>query len=1078
MSEPAENRRILRMVWLLVAVGTATITVMIMLVGRQIELLRTKRAIIQAEQAGLDTTVQEVFLHAAAARFEIIAILDENAPPGNSSAADSLAKTVDRLSVEASTSAFAPDELKRLVTLTHSLTDVQRRALLWRARYDGVWEDVRQQRTISQVRGAINTLRGAVESLEGRTRLNEAIQFKRWRAAQSDDAARLAQLILADQAAKQNLGTGDLDKDLADLASYAELLGGVELLDNLADLKDNKLIPTLDRLSRTVAILVDSTSDNGMHTMPQMLENLKTLLLGRGYGLDPAQQTIRIGAGGLYALRRDTLTLRLERDKLKSQRQTHAIEIDLAIETFMQSAKLRSDTLAAQAEHVLAASWRHMTILSIVCLAFFLGLAWLISRAIRGQIGIIEAAKAEAESGRQTAQSLLKNLSKLQKEHELILNSVGEGIHMIDCNGTIIFENPAAARLLGCNVWDLMGKPGHATIHHTRADGSNYPVTECHICNTFRTGQKSHVSDEVFWRKDGTSFPVEYTAVPVRDERGEIIGAIVVFSDITERKRLEGEQTRTYQQLEIAKKAAEAANAAKSTFLANMSHELRTPLNAVIGYSEMLEEMATDDGKTDYIPDLQKIRSAGRQLLELINSVLDLSKIEAGKMELYIEKFAIAPLLNDVVALVMPMAIKNNNKIEVTCAPELNEMSGDITKLRQTLFNLLSNAMKFTNIGAISVAARRERDNERDWILIDVKDNGIGMTPEQMGKLFQPFQQADSSTTRIYGGTGLGLTISRNFCRMMGGELTVASVHGSGTTFTVRLPMIPMPANFSSGHLRPVYSKPPSVQPISVMLKKPPTLPSLRTKILVIDDDVLIHDLIIRNLSRYGCEVHLSDSGASGLQQARELKPDIILLDVMMPEMDGWSVLKTLKSDPELKSILVIMLTMVADRQMGFALGAADYLLKPVSQAQLLNTVNKHRSHPGSVLVVDDDAALRDRLCNQHRDEGLEPLSAENGRRALEVLEHNTISLIFTELVMPEMDGMSFIKKVQSDPRWKALPIVVLTAKELKGEERELLASLAKMVIEKHSMSYADLFSFIGELVAGKPIDDGQIEIK
>ncbi len=1102
MSQPAENQRIFWMVWLLVAIGMATIVVMILLVGRQIDSRREERAKILDEQAHLYSAAQGVLRYITESRGEFLAILDENTPfANNANAADNLEKTVDRLLVEANISTLAPDVFMRLNTLTHRLIDVHLRALDWRARNDVMREDVSQQRTIGEVRAAIVALCGAVDSIQGRARLQDAMQFKRWRAARGDEAARLAQSILVEQAKMQTQGTGDFDKDLAEMASYAELLGGAENPDSLADLKDNKLKPTLNRLTRMVVILADSESDHGA-LLQQLLENLKRYLLGRGYAWDPTRQTIRMGIDGLYVLRRDTLALRLEREKLRRERQTLSPEIDSVISSFMHSTQVRSDTLAGQAEQMLTASWRRMTILGAFCLAFFLGLAWLISRAIRRQIELIEAAKEESELGRQTAISLAKNLSKLQRDHELILNSVGEGIQRVDCEGRIIFENPAAARLLGWDHYELIGRPMHDTIHHTRAGGGDYPVSECPIYATLRTGLECRLNTEIFWRKDGSSFPAEYTAVALRDERGEIIGAVVVFADITERRHAEEAQTRTNLELETAKKAAEAANAAKSTFLANMSHELRTPLNAVIGYSEMLEEMASDDGKSEYIPDLQKIRSAGKHLLELINSVLDLSKIEAGKMELYIEKFLIAPLLDDVVALVTPLTIKNNNKIVVWCAPDLKEASGDITKLRQTLFNLLSNATKFTHIGVISIAAHKEMEKEMDWMVIDVKDNGIGMTPEQMSKLFQPFQQADASTTRIYGGTGLGLTISRNFCRMMGGELTVASSHGTGTTFTIRLPMLPVPAKFSSGQLRAVYSNLSSGQlrpvysnlssgqlrpiysnlssgqlrPISTKPAAPPIIPSLRTKILVIDDDVLVHDLIVRNLSRYGCEVFLSDSGESGLQQARAIKPDLILLDVMMPEMDGWSVLKALKSDPELKSILVIMLTMVADRQMGFALGASDYLLKPVGQMQLLNAVNKHRKSPGSVLVVDNDPKLREQLCTQLRAEGLELLSAANGKQALELLNQHGVSLIFTELMMPEMDGLTFIKKVQSDARWKTLPIIVLTAKELNTEERAVLTSQVKMVIEKHSMPYADLFPFIADLVSVKPVDAGVVE--
>jgi len=425
-------------------------------------------------------------------------------------------------------------------------------------------------------------------------------------------------------------------------------------------------------------------------------------------------------------------------------------------------------------------------------------------------------------------------------------------------------------------------------------------------------------------RKDGSLVDVELLAVPVIVQ-GERVGMMGLYHDVTELLR--------------ARRDAEAANSAKSRFLANMSHELRTPLNAIIGYSEILQEEVEELGQPGLAPDLQKIRQAGKHLLALINDVLDLSKIEAGKMELYLETFEIPRMLDEVLTTVAPLVSANKNQLVVDGPSDLGAMRADLTRTRQILFNLLSNACKFTSDGTITV-----RTSSSDThVTFAVEDTGIGMTEEQQARLFEAFAQADASTAKRFGGTGLGLAISQQFCKMMGGSLTVTSVPGHGTTFTVRLP-------------RHVADPTPTAAPVAARYTGSD---GAAGTLLVIDDDPNARDVLRRIFSKDGFRVEEAATGELGLAQARQLKPDAITLDVLMPGMDGWAVLAALKADPELADIPVIMLTVADQSPLGLALGAAEYLTKPIDRAQLSAVMRKHV--PPETVVEEVRTAIRTR---------------------------------------------------------------------------------------------------------------------
>ncbi|MEO0868725.1 MAG: ATP-binding protein, partial [Cyanobacteria bacterium J06642_11] len=398
---------------------------------------------------------------------------------------------------------------------------------------------------------------------------------------------------------------------------------------------------------------------------------------------------------------------------------------------------------------------------------------------------------------------------------------------------------------------------------------------------------------------------------------------------------------------------AEKANKAKSDFLANMSHELRTPLNAIIGYSELLEEDAEDLGQPEFIPELRKIQGAGKHLLELIDGVLDLSKVEAGQMGLHLETFEIKPILEAVVTTIQPVVVKNNNRLHVQCSDTIGEIYADPTKLRQSLLNLLSNANKFTHNGTITLTVQSITVEEDAWMLFQIQDTGIGMLPEQLKKVFNAFAQADSSTTRKYGGTGLGLTITQKFVQMMGGTIDVRSEMGIGTTFTLRIPKTVDESTIK--HIEfdatEVFSVDSDATPHKEIqtntLAKPADCDRAATPclgcILVIDDNLEDCEAVRRLLVHQGYFVVHSHNNEDAFSMAEQLLPDIILLDIMVSKIDGLKIIKFLKQHSKLSKTPVILHTLPAHSELDTSLGVADYIPKPVQSETLLAVIEKHR---------------------------------------------------------------------------------------------------------------------------------------
>jgi PAS domain S-box-containing protein len=766
-----------------------------------------------------------------------------------------------------------------------------------------------------------------------------------------------------------------------------------------------------------------------------------------------------------------------------------------------------------EVEHDIATATNSLWWVLVLLSAAAAGIAWLASRVLTRPLKRITHAAGHVAAGDYSislptkrrdeigvlARSFEDMLGQIIKRRDAlyeniartkaILDTAAEGIVTFDEHGVIEGFNQAAETIFGYRASEVNGQKvdllmnvpykGAETLASAGATDSVRMVKQV---------VRTH-GEVVGRRKDGSTFPMEvaFSEVPLGGRR-LVTG---IFRDITERRRAEQEIRRMNEELEsrvrvrtleleeamakleAALQGAMEATKAKDAFLASMSHELRTPLTTIIGYvQELYEDGFTD---TEELSDrLQIILGAAQHLLDLINDILDLAKIASGRMQLSLEEFELAPLLETVRGLGRTLAQRNGNELTFEVAPNLGRMRADPKRVRQVLLNLLSNACKFTDHGRVVVRAWRAPDGGGDRIVLQVQDSGMGMTPEQARRLGERFYQVDQTNTKKKGGTGLGMAITKDLCHMMGGTFEVQSELGHGSTFTVRLPVRveqPDPKKMNHGAHGEHGDKTTDeiVQSSSPVLPVSPVVHSSgRDLVLVVDDDPNVRDLLTRFLAKEGLRVYCAESSTRAVELARQLRPLAITLDVLMPELDGWTVLAALKTDPVTADIPVIMLTIEDNPARGFTLGASDYLTKPIDWPRLATVLHKYAraSGGGPVLVVEDNPENRRLVCRLLQREGRAAVEAENGRVALQRLNEGVRpALILLDLMMPEMDGFQFLEEFRKRPEYGTVPVVVVTAKELSDEDRRRLNGSVTQILGKTALSQDQLLEHLRSYV-------------
>ena len=587
--------------------------------------------------------------------------------------------------------------------------------------------------------------------------------------------------------------------------------------------------------------------------------------------------------------------------------------------------------------------------------------------------------------------------------------------------------NSAWEQTLGWTLEELYAKPFLDFVHPDDVESTMAEVVKLSQGHSTISFENRYKTADGGWRW------LNWTCGPA-SSTGKLYA---IARDVTRNKDL-------LRALVEAREAAEQANTAKSQFLANMSHELRTPLNAIIGYSEMLMEDAQEDGNQQYVQDLGRVRTAGRHLLGLINQVLDLAKVESGRVDLYFEEVSAAGLCQGVLDTLGPLLEQNGNTVEIDVGGAGTVVT-DQVRLRQIVLNVVSNATKFCTNGTIRVSASRVVGSDGPMLRIQVADEGIGMTEDQVQRIFEPFVQADPSTTRKFGGTGLGMAIARHLVHLLGGRILVKSTLGKGTTVTIYVP--PQVAEAEAPELpTPERRAPEPDGPL----------------ILVVDDDADARNVISRALEKGGYRVITADNGKDGVARARQLRPALITLDIMMPVEDGWSALEQIRADEEIGETPVMMCSVLDEHRLAFAIGADAYVTKPIQKTELLEEVQRLLpTERCDVLIVDDDPDARELLGRRVSAAGHTPCFAVNGSDALEHIERDRPHLILLDLMMPVMDGFEVLRRLRGrDDELSDVPVVVVTAREMSRSDQKAFPSV-QAVLHKGVFDPADLLAAV-----------------
>ncbi|MCK5719311.1 MAG: response regulator [Thiomargarita sp.] len=637
-------------------------------------------------------------------------------------------------------------------------------------------------------------------------------------------------------------------------------------------------------------------------------------------------------------------------------------------------------------------------------------------------------------------QTAYENIKKRELYIQHLFDNSLIGLSLWQIDGTLIKINLAYARIIGRSVDETLSFNYWKDI----VVEENLAEEQKQI-GILQVGEQYGPVEKEYCHKDGYYVPVKISATIIQEDNQKYIWSYV--ENISEQKWVITE-------LKQANQKAEEINLAKSQFLANMSHELRTPMNTIVGYAEMLEEEVKECDENNLLRDIKNIHTAAKHLLSLIDGILDISKIEAGKMQLYSEHFDLKEMIQNTITTIQPMIENKANALRILWGEELGDVYTDLTKVRQIIFNLLNNASKFTEQGIITLEVIRERKKNDDWIILKVSDEGVNIAYEQKADLFQVFTQADSISSRKYGATGLSLAITKHFTKMLGGTINIENEFGKNCHFIVRLPAY---ISLTDQDL--------ATEKKSLRI---PDLPAESGVLLVIDDDKTIRELLSIYLSKVGYKVVEAANGQEGLKLAKKLHPNAITLDVMMPGMDGWQVLSKLKADPDLAHIPVIMLTMTEDQNIGYSLGATEYLTKPIARTELIQVLRKYRSNKSvcSIMIVEDDPMTQEMMVRMLHKVGWKIIEAENGKVALQYLDTIKPDLILLDLMMPEMDGFEFVVRLRQHKTCSKIPVVVLTAKDITVEDRLWLNSRVDTVYQKGSYNRDELLAELRQLLA------------